>query len=310
MTHALPTERDPTHAEWQAFVDALPSSSGPTPPVQAEAVAAGAAGVSTDAAPAAPLAGAADGGGGDRSASASPNGKPAAWLRYLEANPSPPDEMLTTPEGVPVPLFTPWQATRARARGWSPVMQRWFIVELTRIGSARAAAAAVGKSVQSAYALRAKFGAESFAAAWDEAVIAGRQGAEQVAISRALHGEMVPQFRAGKFTGYKLRRNDRLLVAALGSSRTRRSRDPALDEYRDGLERWEMALNRRMLDLEQGVYLPDDRVGEAWDARQAWERAAVAERRRIERRRIEAHARATVRRGEARAAVAPRVRLP
>jgi hypothetical protein len=54
------------------------------------------------------------------------------------------DPFETTPEGVPVPNFTPWQAARQRARGWSPSIQRAFIAELTRIGSVQVAARAVG----------------------------------------------------------------------------------------------------------------------------------------------------------------------
>jgi hypothetical protein len=54
------------------------------------------------------------------------------------------DPFETTPEGVPVPNFAPWQVARQRARGWSPSIQRAFIGELTRIGSVQAAARAVG----------------------------------------------------------------------------------------------------------------------------------------------------------------------
>jgi hypothetical protein len=52
----------------------------------------------------------------------------------------------TTPEGVPVPNFTPWQAARQRARGWSPSIQRAFFAELTRIGSVKAAAHAFART--------------------------------------------------------------------------------------------------------------------------------------------------------------------
>ena len=41
------------------------------------------------------------------------------------------DPTKTTPEGVPIPVFTPWRALRERARGWSPALQRAFIAELT-----------------------------------------------------------------------------------------------------------------------------------------------------------------------------------
>jgi hypothetical protein len=54
------------------------------------------------------------------------------------------------------------------------------------------AARAVGKTPRSAYQLRDKDGAESFAAAWEAAKFAGRDHAAQIAIERALYGEMVP----------------------------------------------------------------------------------------------------------------------
>jgi hypothetical protein len=51
-----------------------------------------------------------------------------------------------TPEGVPIPNFTPWQAARRRAQGWSPSIRRAFIAELTRIGSVQAASRAFGRT--------------------------------------------------------------------------------------------------------------------------------------------------------------------
>ena len=87
------------------------------------------------------------------------------------------DDLWVTPEGVPVPRFTPWIGRNHNPRGWTPARQLGFMRALTRCGSARAAAAAVGKSVRSAYLLRDKPGAASFAAAWDQAAIVGRRGA-------------------------------------------------------------------------------------------------------------------------------------
>lgn len=60
----------------------------------------------------------------------------------------------------PVPL-------RARADGWSEARQCGFLVQLYVTGSVAAAARAVGMSRASAYRLRERSGAESFAAAWD-----------------------------------------------------------------------------------------------------------------------------------------------
>lgn len=60
----------------------------------------------------------------------------------------------------PVPL-------RARADGWTLVRQCGFLAELYLTGSVTAAARAVGMTRMSAYRLRARRGAESFAHAWD-----------------------------------------------------------------------------------------------------------------------------------------------
>jgi len=64
---------------------------------------------------------------------------------------------------TPVPL-------KARHDGWLPRVQFGFIVALARGASIDAAASAVGKSRTTAYALRNRPGAESFAAAWDAAL--------------------------------------------------------------------------------------------------------------------------------------------
>ena len=85
------------------------------------------------------------------------------------------DDLWFTPEGVPVPRFTPWIGRNHDPRGWTPARQLGFMRAMTRCGSARAAAAAVGKSVRSAYLLRDKPGAASFAAAWDQAALLGRR---------------------------------------------------------------------------------------------------------------------------------------
>jgi hypothetical protein len=60
----------------------------------------------------------------------------------------------------PVPL-------RSRRDGWSEGRQCAFLVQLYLTGSATAAAKAVGMSRASAYRLRERQGAESFAFAWD-----------------------------------------------------------------------------------------------------------------------------------------------
>jgi len=54
--------------------------------------------------------------------------------------------------------------------GWTPARQRHFIEQLAACRSVARARKAVGMSAVTAYALRKKPGAESFAAAWDSAL--------------------------------------------------------------------------------------------------------------------------------------------
>jgi hypothetical protein len=60
--------------------------------------------------------------------------------------------------------------TRSRRDGWTIQRQAAFIGSLVETGSAMGACAAVGMSRKSAYQLRARPRAESFAAAWDAAL--------------------------------------------------------------------------------------------------------------------------------------------
>jgi hypothetical protein len=67
------------------------------------------------------------------------------------------------PPFYPVPI-------RTRSDGWTALRQADFLGFLAETGSITAAAELVGMSRKGAYALRAKPGAESFAAAWDAAL--------------------------------------------------------------------------------------------------------------------------------------------
>lgn len=64
------------------------------------------------------------------------------------------------------PLFRP-VLLRARADGWTDERQCEFLAQLYVTGSVTAAARFVGMTRASAYRLRARNGAESFAHAWD-----------------------------------------------------------------------------------------------------------------------------------------------
>ena len=200
-----------------------------------------------------------------------------------------------TPEGVPIPVFTPWRPRRVRAQGWSALVQRAFIAELTRIGSVSAAAKAVGKTARSAYQLRDKAGAESFAAAWDAARICGQEQAQQVAINRALHGEIVPQFRNGRFIGCKIVHNDKMLISVLKSAHATSdfAARAQLDKYRDRLTKWEWALRREAMDMADGAAKAHEQEDEAWEDHVVWQR----EMKREARRQRNAEIRAAVRKG-------------
>ena len=69
------------------------------------------------------------------------------------------------------PAFSPVRL-RARRDGWSPERQCAFFAALYATGCVARAARSVGCSRESAYRLRARAGAESFAQAWDH-VLAG-----------------------------------------------------------------------------------------------------------------------------------------
>jgi hypothetical protein len=89
--------------------------------------------------------------------------------------------------------FTPVPVERVRANGWSPLVQRRFIYALSVMGSVGQAARAVGMGRVSAYRLRERAlvvggGAESFAAAWDNAIGLGRSRQYGVAMDAAING--------------------------------------------------------------------------------------------------------------------------
>ncbi len=225
--------------------------------------------------------------------------------------PDPPEtvamEDLLDPEyssdGLPVPAFTPWRPLRVRVGGWSAEAQHVFIHELTRIGSVAAAARVVGKTARSAYLLRDKDGAESFAAAWEMAMLSGQNHAQQVAIDRALHGQSIPHFRGGRITGYRTVFNDRLLVSALNATQNHLSASETqqLTALRYRLEKWESALRREAMDMADGTARTQEAQDEAWQDHVVWQREMKTEARRQR----NAEIRVAVRKSMAKAAPPP-----
>ena len=102
--------------------------------------------------------------------------------------------------GRRVPVFTP-VPLRYRADGWTPLKQADFLGALAETGSVAAAARRVGMTRESAYRLRDKPGAESFAAAWDSILAEPRQARKsthELLWHRAFYGTLKPVMRGGK----------------------------------------------------------------------------------------------------------------
>jgi hypothetical protein len=131
-----------------------------------------------------------------------------------------------TPDPDQIP-FTP-VTVAPRHDGWTPKRQRAFIDALAQIGCVTAAAKHVGMTPKSAYRLRNHADAASFAAAWEIAIDLGRANADDAAITRALHGEVIPVFYRGNQIGERRKYNDKLLLAVLRRQVAPRAA-PALD---------------------------------------------------------------------------------
>ena len=128
---------------------------------------------------------------------------------------------------------------RARHDGWTPALQRRFILLLSQGAGPGEAARQVGRGKAGAYALRARPGAEDFAAAWDAAVglaatvrdaernrppILGRSGLEVM---------LVPRFYRGRLVGFVQREDHAGALRILKQIERlveRSGRDPATED--------------------------------------------------------------------------------
>ena len=122
---------------------------------------------------------------------------------------------------LPAPPFTPVPRQGNRHDGWTAERQRGFIEALLDTGSVKAAAHAVNMAPEGAYMLRRAAGAASFRKAWQQALAAGVQRLEDIAMERALNGTEEPVYSYGKLVGTRRVHNDRLLMFLL------RNRAPA-----------------------------------------------------------------------------------
>jgi hypothetical protein len=88
----------------------------------------------------------------------------------------------------PLLAFAPYLHKQPRSNSITPALQRRFVATLAATGIVNQAARSIGKSMEALYKLRARPGAEGFAAAWDEALGWGIQRLEDCALERALGG--------------------------------------------------------------------------------------------------------------------------
>lgn len=90
-------------------------------------------------------------------------------------------------EDDPLLAFAPYRHKAPRRNSITPEVQRAFVRELAATGIVKQAARHVGRSLEALYKLRARPGAEGFAAAWDEALAWGADRLEDCALERALN---------------------------------------------------------------------------------------------------------------------------
>jgi hypothetical protein len=114
-----------------------------------------------------------------------------------------------------VPAFYPVPLRQTRT-GWTLERQANFLGWLAETGSVSAACARVGMSRNSAYKLRKKPDAESFAAAWDAALgLPVRRVTIDDLQFLAHHGLVRPCFRGGKYIGARRKPDNSALLRLL-----------------------------------------------------------------------------------------------
>ena len=139
------------------------------------------------------------------------------------SRPNSPDPAQAEPAEAPPRLkFAPVPRKCKRHDGWTADRQRRFIEALADLGSVRAAAHAINMAPEGAYQLRRLPEAESFRAAWEDALALGVQRLEDVAMERALNGVEVPVYHFGEVVGARRVYNDRLLMFMLRNRAAKR----------------------------------------------------------------------------------------
>jgi hypothetical protein len=101
------------------------------------------------------------------------------------------------PDLTIAPQFTPVPMQRNRHDGWTAERQQMFIMALTVTGQVEAACKMIRISRKSAYKLRDRPDAITFARAWDVAIALGRKRLFDYLFDRALNGTTTITLKTG-----------------------------------------------------------------------------------------------------------------
>ncbi|RRQ52711.1 hypothetical protein [Sphingorhabdus wooponensis] len=113
------------------------------------------------------------------------------------------------------PEFTPVALDRVRHDGWTPERQRLFLIALAALGTVDSAAQAVGMSRISAYNLKKRADAGSFADEWDRALGFGRDMMFDYALERAIYGVTSIKMRLGGAFEFQTGPDDKHLMKVM-----------------------------------------------------------------------------------------------
>jgi hypothetical protein len=102
--------------------------------------------------------------------------------------------------------------TRKSKAGWTAERQRRFIDMLSLTGCVGVASAAAGVSSRSAHRLRNKAGADSFARAWDLALLLSPTRLSSIAFDRAINGRVERFYKDGELVMERRVPSDHLLT--------------------------------------------------------------------------------------------------
>lgn len=135
----------------------------------------------------------------------------------------------------PPPIdFSP-APTRKRRAGWTAEKQRKFIDHLALTGAVGEASAVAGVASSSAYRLRDRAGAESFAKAWDAALRLCPTRISSIGLDRAINGRVERFYKNGELVMERRVPSDYLLTWFLSRLDPLRFGSPSAQARADAL---------------------------------------------------------------------------